>query len=118
MDDRIIRIDWDIGFDEGRQFGRGKSGGQVRDEFRTYEDPGRGEIVKRENNYRGGHRGGHRDYRGGDRRDRGDRDYRGGDRRHHSGNYRHDNRNRNRDEGGHSEQHYVKERGFRVYLFV
>ena len=29
LDDRIIRTDWDIGFIEGRQYGRGKSGGQV-----------------------------------------------------------------------------------------
>ena len=29
LDDRIIRTDWDIGFVEGRQYGRGKSGGQV-----------------------------------------------------------------------------------------
>ncbi|RXG53042.1 Polyadenylate-binding protein 1, partial [Armadillidium vulgare] len=28
LDDRIIRSDWDAGFIEGRQFGRGKSGGQ------------------------------------------------------------------------------------------
>lgn len=30
LDDRIIRVDWDAGFIEGRQYGRGKSGGQVR----------------------------------------------------------------------------------------
>lgn len=30
LDDRIIRTDWDIGFKEGRQYGRGKGGGQVR----------------------------------------------------------------------------------------
>ena len=30
LDDRIVRTDWDAGFIEGRQFGRGKSGGQVR----------------------------------------------------------------------------------------
>ena len=29
LDERIIRTDWDIGFEEGRQYGRGKSGGQV-----------------------------------------------------------------------------------------
>lgn len=32
LDDRIIRTDWDAGFKEGRQYGRGKSGGQVRKE--------------------------------------------------------------------------------------
>ncbi|KAJ3615828.1 hypothetical protein Zmor_012264 [Zophobas morio] len=42
LDDRIIRCDWDAGFIEGRQFGRGKSGGQVRDEHRQDYDPGRG----------------------------------------------------------------------------
>ncbi len=31
LDDRIVRVDWDAGFIEGRQYGRGKSGGQVRD---------------------------------------------------------------------------------------
>lgn len=29
LDDRIIRTDWDAGFIEGRQFGRGKHGGQA-----------------------------------------------------------------------------------------
>ncbi|XP_059773406.1 nuclear cap-binding protein subunit 2-like [Balaenoptera ricei] len=33
-DDRIIRTDWDAGFKEGRQYGRGRSGGHVRDEYR------------------------------------------------------------------------------------
>jgi nuclear cap-binding protein subunit 2 len=41
LDDRLIRTDWDAGFVEGRQFGRGKSGGQVRDEYRRDFDPGR-----------------------------------------------------------------------------
>jgi nuclear cap-binding protein subunit 2 len=30
LDDRIIRTDWDAGFADGRQYGRGKHGGQVR----------------------------------------------------------------------------------------
>ncbi len=42
VDDRPIRVDFDWGFVDGRQFGRGKSGGQVRDEFREDFDPGRG----------------------------------------------------------------------------
>ena len=46
LDDRIIRTDWDTGFIEGRQFGRGKTGGQVRDEYRTDYDPGRGGYGK------------------------------------------------------------------------
>lgn len=42
MDERIIRTDLDPGFEEGRQYGRGKSGGQVRDEYRDDYDEGRG----------------------------------------------------------------------------
>lgn len=30
LDDRLIRTDWDAGFTEGRQYGRGRSGGQVK----------------------------------------------------------------------------------------
>ncbi|KAH0495705.1 hypothetical protein TgHK011_009239 [Trichoderma gracile] len=44
LDERIIRTDLDPGFEEGRQFGRGKSGGQVRDEYREDYDEGRGGI--------------------------------------------------------------------------
>ncbi|XP_014375783.2 nuclear cap-binding protein subunit 2 [Alligator sinensis] len=46
LDDRIIRTDWDAGFKEGRQYGRGKTGGQVRDEYRTDYDVGRGGFGK------------------------------------------------------------------------
>ncbi|EDV28401.1 uncharacterized protein TRIADDRAFT_19119 [Trichoplax adhaerens] len=42
IDDRIIRTDWDAGFIEGRQYGRGRSGGQVRDECRQDFDANRG----------------------------------------------------------------------------
>ncbi|KAF2272397.1 nuclear cap-binding protein subunit 2 [Westerdykella ornata] len=42
LDERVIRTDLDEGFTEGRQYGRGKSGGQVRDEYRDTYDPGRG----------------------------------------------------------------------------
>lgn len=60
LDERVIRTDLDEGFAEGRQYGyefwtlysigwvaksfisRGKSGGQVRDEYRDQYDPGRG----------------------------------------------------------------------------
>ncbi|CAL8469452.1 g8993 [Coccomyxa elongata] len=51
MDDRPVRVDFDWGFKDGRQFGRGRSGGQVRDEYRTDWDAGRGgygNIVKQE----------------------------------------------------------------------
>ena len=42
LDDRAIRVDIDWGFQDGRQYGRGKSGGQVRDEYRMDYDEGRG----------------------------------------------------------------------------
>ncbi|XP_018649624.1 LOW QUALITY PROTEIN: putative 20 kD nuclear cap binding protein [Schistosoma mansoni] len=41
LDDRIIRTDWDAGFEEGRQYGRG-----VRDEFRKDYDAERGGYGK------------------------------------------------------------------------
>lgn len=46
LDERTIRVDYDTGFEEGRQYGRGKSGGQVRDEHRIDYDPGRGGYGK------------------------------------------------------------------------
>lgn len=46
LDDRIIRVDHDWGFIDGRQWGRGRSGGQVRDEFRLEFDHGRGGYGK------------------------------------------------------------------------
>ncbi|KAJ3090401.1 nuclear cap binding complex subunit [Physocladia obscura] len=42
LDDRLIRTDIDPGFTNDRQYGRGKSGGQVRDEYRKDYDAGRG----------------------------------------------------------------------------
>lgn len=44
LDERVIRTDLDPGFEEGRQYGRGKSGGQVRDEYREDYDEGRGGL--------------------------------------------------------------------------
>ena len=38
VDGRQIRIDWDPGFKFGRQFGRGKTGGQVRDELNNNDN--------------------------------------------------------------------------------
>lgn len=35
LEKRIIRVDWDVGFKEGRQFGRGRGGGQKRDSVRN-----------------------------------------------------------------------------------
>ena len=34
LDGRILKLEMDPGFQEGRQYGRGQTGGQVRDEFR------------------------------------------------------------------------------------
>lgn len=93
LDDRPIRADFDWGFEEGRQWGRGRSGGQVRDEYRTDYDPGRGgygKLVQKELeaqrqlvDYGTGSLGGfqsnvpsHHGRQGGDRGDRGDRGYR------------------------------------------
>eukprot|EP00933_Yihiella_yeosuensis_P020133 TRINITY_DN16223_c3_g1_i1.p1 TRINITY_DN16223_c3_g1~~TRINITY_DN16223_c3_g1_i1.p1 ORF type:complete len:240 (+),score=38.02 TRINITY_DN16223_c3_g1_i1:37-756(+) len=42
FDDRVIRVDWDAGLTEGRQFGRGESGDQWRDDFRGDFDVARG----------------------------------------------------------------------------
>lgn len=35
LENRVIRVDWDIGFKEGRQFGRGRGGGQKRDSVKN-----------------------------------------------------------------------------------
>lgn len=47
-DDQIIRCELDAGFIPGRQYGRGKAGGQVRDDRRTNIDPNRGSLLKYE----------------------------------------------------------------------
>jgi len=104
LDDRIIRVDWDIGFEEGRQYGRGKSGGQVRDEWREYDDPARGELKNKGDQNRD-----NREHRGGDRGDRYD-NRRGGDRRNNSysggrGDYR--DRNRYRGDNRNDSSNYV-----------
>ena len=41
IDGRRIRVDWDYGFEPQRQFGRGRTGGQVRDELREGRDEDR-----------------------------------------------------------------------------
>ena len=42
FDDRNIRVDWDAGITDGRQFGRGETGDQWRDDFRDDFDQCRG----------------------------------------------------------------------------
>lgn len=42
LDDQIIKVDLDPGFEEGRQYGKSRrTGGQVRDDFRRQIDPDR-----------------------------------------------------------------------------
>jgi nuclear cap-binding protein subunit 2 len=41
LDARVIRVELDAGFQPGRQYGRGASGGQVRDDRRATSDPAR-----------------------------------------------------------------------------
>eukprot|EP00547_Thalassionema_nitzschioides_P003647 CAMPEP_0194213404 /NCGR_PEP_ID=MMETSP0156-20130528/13945_1 /TAXON_ID=33649 /ORGANISM="Thalassionema nitzschioides, Strain L26-B" /LENGTH=233 /DNA_ID=CAMNT_0038941413 /DNA_START=57 /DNA_END=758 /DNA_ORIENTATION=+ len=41
LDGRVIRVELDAGFQPGRQYGRGVSGGQVRDDRRNSYDPAR-----------------------------------------------------------------------------
>lgn len=56
-DDRIIRCDMDTGFKPGRQYGRGISGGQVRDERRSDFDSNRGGLVPRTSGHKRSHDG-------------------------------------------------------------
>ena len=41
LDRKLIRVDIDTGFEEGRQYGRGTSGNQRREDIRKKNDPGR-----------------------------------------------------------------------------
>jgi nuclear cap-binding protein subunit 2 len=41
LDGRVIRVELDAGFKPGREFGRGTTGGQMRDERRRMVDPAR-----------------------------------------------------------------------------
>ena len=59
LEGRLIRVDWDIGFSEGRQYGRGKGGMQWRDCFRQTEDPDRPKpLPKTSNVYQNNNNGG------------------------------------------------------------
>lgn len=67
-DERVIRCDADGGFRPGRQYGRGRSGGQIRDERRTDIDAARGGMFhgQQHQSVLGKHkRGGRDDRRGG-----------------------------------------------------
>mmetsp|Transcript_18439 Transcript_18439/g.21269 ORF Transcript_18439/g.21269 Transcript_18439/m.21269 type:complete len:231 (+) Transcript_18439:99-791(+) len=41
LDEKIVRVELDAGFKPGRQYGRGRNGGQVRDDRRNSFDPKR-----------------------------------------------------------------------------
>ena len=41
LDGRVIKVDIDLGFEDGRQFGKGKYGYQIRDELMKNYDPER-----------------------------------------------------------------------------
>jgi len=41
LDEKVVRVELDAGFKPGRQYGRGKRGGQVRDDRRGSFDPKR-----------------------------------------------------------------------------
>lgn len=47
LDERVIRTDLDPGYKADRNLGRGRSGGQVRDEYREDYDEGRGGVGAR-----------------------------------------------------------------------
>lgn len=49
LDGRVIRVELDAGFRDGRQYGRGKHGGQVRDYRRTDINRTSGKRQRREN---------------------------------------------------------------------
>ncbi|OQR94716.1 leishmanolysin-like peptidase [Achlya hypogyna] len=72
LDQRVIRCELDGGFREGRQFGRGTTGGQVRDDRRSKDDydPGRGGYGKKVDDF--GHHTNHFRRAGGQKRERTD----------------------------------------------
>jgi hypothetical protein len=45
LDDRHLLVDWDVGFEDGRQFGRGKSGGQAREAHMPMDNDDRSEFA-------------------------------------------------------------------------
>ena len=51
LDGRVIRVELDAGFQPGRQYGRGASGGQVRDDRRATSDPARSAKGKNKLNW-------------------------------------------------------------------
>ena len=52
IDGNIIRVDFDIGFTEGRQYGRGYRGGQVRDEVSSHKNNFGGNDFRKRDRFR------------------------------------------------------------------
>ena len=50
FDERIIKVEMDPGYKDGRQWGRGKTGGQASDDHRSKFDSGRGGWGDNKNN--------------------------------------------------------------------
>ena len=114
IEGRQIKVELDPGFTEGRQYGRGKTGGQVADHSRKGYDAGRGgwsvqgnERQQMQQQHRGGEYGGHGGHggrgrfggRGGGRGGRGGRRDGGGRRPQHN-NHNHRQQYHNRRGGG------------------
>jgi RNA recognition motif-containing protein len=59
LNGRIIRVDMDPGYIEGREKGRGTSGQQRREDFRTKEDPDRPRKMVKTGGYQNEGRGGY-----------------------------------------------------------
>lgn len=57
LDGRVVRVELDAGFKPGRQYGRGVSGGQVRDDRRGQHDPARSIAAFQKSNISGQKRG-------------------------------------------------------------
>ncbi|KRX08750.1 hypothetical protein PPERSA_08061 [Pseudocohnilembus persalinus] len=62
LEDRVIRVDLDIGYNPERRFGRGQQGIQIRDELRKTQDSGRLSLNQIQGSKQGigyNNRGGH-----------------------------------------------------------
>ena len=79
LDGNVIRVDFDIGFSEGRQYGRGYQGGQVRDEVKIKSSSKNGSDYKKDPRETTWKRSSHNRY---------SKDYRRRDDRHYRSNRR------------------------------
>ena len=70
LNGKVIKVDIDLGFEEGRQYGRGKFGYQIRDELNTNYDPQRPWKKNNGRQYSSGRNYNGNNYRNNDRRNR------------------------------------------------